>query len=52
MVRDLDAELKALQRLASKGAISERVVDKARELANLKKERLREGLTVDGEAKP
>ena len=51
MVRDIDTELRALKRLESKGAVSERAVDKARELATIKKDRLKDGLTVDGDEK-
>lgn len=48
MIRDIDAEMRSLNRLAGKGAVSDRAVDKARDLANTKKDRLRDGLTVDG----
>lgn len=47
-VRDIDAEMSALRRLESKGAVSPRAVDKARELADIKKDRIKQGLTVDG----
>lgn len=49
MIRDIDTELRKLQRLNNKGALNDRGMDKARELAQTKKERLREGLTVDGD---
>lgn len=49
LARDIDTELKALKRLESKVAVSERAVDKARELADIKKDRLKDGLTVDGD---
>lgn len=48
MIRDIDVELRKLRRLENKGAVSERTAEKERDLANLKKERLRENLTVDG----
>lgn len=48
LMRDIDTEMSALRRLESKGAISPRAVDKARELADMKKDRIRQGLTVDG----
>jgi hypothetical protein len=51
MLRDIDTEMKALQRLNAKGAVSDRAFDKARELADIKKDRIRENLTVDGEAR-
>ena len=51
LARDIDTELKALKRLESKGAVSERAVNKARELADIKKDRLKDGLTVDGDEK-
>ncbi|MBP7485463.1 MAG: hypothetical protein KA781_09180, partial [Aquabacterium sp.] len=49
MIRDIDTELRKLQRLNNKGALNDRGMEKARELAQTKKERLREGLTVDGD---
>ncbi|MES3041788.1 MAG: hypothetical protein V4730_11655 [Pseudomonadota bacterium] len=49
MARDIDTELKALQRLNSKGAVSDRVYDKAKDLAREKKDRLKDGKTVDGD---
>ena len=51
LAREIDTELKALKRLESKGAVSERAVNKARELADIKKDRLKDGLTVDGDEK-
>jgi hypothetical protein len=51
MIRDIDGEIKKLQRLASKGAISDRTMEKERDKAIQKKENLRNGLTVDGDAK-
>lgn len=52
MIRDIDAEIKKLQRLNAKGAIADRVLESEWEKAQVKKERLREGLTVDGDEKP
>jgi hypothetical protein len=51
MVRDIDAEVHKLQRLNAKGAISDNVMEKERAKALEKKQRLREGLTVDGDEK-
>lgn len=51
MIRDIDAEIRKLVRYANKGAIPERTLETARELARIKKDRLREGLTVDGDEK-
>jgi len=51
MIRDIDGEIKKLQRLASKGAISDRTLEKERDKAIQKKENLRNGLTVDGSEK-
>jgi len=48
LIRDIDTELRKLRRLENKGAVSDRAAEKERELANVKKERLRENLTVDG----
>lgn len=52
MIRDIDAEVRKLQRLNAKGAIADRVLESEFEKAQVKKERLREGLTVDGDEKP
>lgn len=49
LLREIDAELTSLRRLNSLGAIPDRAYEKARDLADTKKDRLREGLTVDGE---
>lgn len=51
MIRDIDGEIRKLQRYASKGAISDRTMEKERDKAIQKKENLRNGLTVDGDAK-
>ncbi len=52
MIADIDAEIRKLKRLNSKGAVSDRVFENARELAREKKSRLKDGLTVDGDEKP
>lgn len=52
MIRDIDAEMRSMRRLNAKGAVSDSVLEKAREKANEKKDRLRQGLTVDGDEKP
>jgi hypothetical protein len=49
LIRDLEAEMRQIDRLASKGAITEKTADAQRELQQIKKQRLREGLTVEGE---
>ena len=49
LIRDLEAEIRQIDRLARKGAITEKNADAQRDLQKLKKERLREGLTVEGE---
>jgi len=48
LIRDIDAQLRTLRRLNSKGAVSDKALDEAIERGGEKKERLREGLTVDG----
>ncbi len=52
MIRDIDTEIRALKRLSSKGAISEKTLDKARDLAKVKKDRIRDDKTVDGDDRP
>jgi hypothetical protein len=49
MIRDIDAEIRRINRLSQKGAMSDRNADTEIELQQTKKDRLREGLTVDGE---
>jgi hypothetical protein len=49
LIRDLEAEMRQIDRLAAKGAITEKNADAQRELQQIKKQRLREGLTVEGE---
>lgn len=49
LIRDLEAEMRQIDRLAGKGAITEKNADAQRELQQIKKQRLREGLTVEGE---
>ena len=49
MIRDIDTELRKLRRLENKGAVSDRAAEKERDLANVKKDRLRDGKTVDGD---
>lgn len=51
MVRDIDTEMRRLLRLNQKGAISDSVYDRELERAQVKKDRLNEGLTVDGDEK-
>jgi hypothetical protein len=49
LIRDLEAEMRQIDRLAGKGAITKKNADAQRELQQIKKQRLREGLTVEGE---
>ena len=49
VVRDIDAEMRKLMKLNALGAIPDRALDKAYEKAQVKKERIIEGLTVDGD---
>lgn len=49
MIRDIDNEIRSLRRLNQRGALSDRLLEVAEEGAQLKKDRLREGLTVDGD---
>lgn len=51
MISDIDAEMRKLKRLNRMGAVSDRALDRAWERADEKKDRLREGLTVDGDAR-
>jgi hypothetical protein len=48
MIGEIDAEVRKLRRLQAKGAISTNQAEVKMEEARLKKERLRQGLTVDG----
>lgn len=48
LIRDIDAQLRTMRRLNGKRAVSDKALDEAIETANRKKDRLREGLTVDG----
>ena len=49
LIRDLEAEIRQINRLEDKGAITSKNADAQRELQQIKKDRLREGLTVEGE---
>ena len=51
MILDIEGEMRKLQRYAGKGAISDRTLDNEIEKSWLKRDRLRDGLTVDGEKK-
>lgn len=51
MIRDIDAEMRSLKRLHGLGAIGDRAFDNADEAAQVKKDRLKDGLTVDGDEK-
>lgn len=51
MISQIEAEMRSLRRLNDMGAISDRVYDKADDLAYEKKNRLRDGMTVDGDEK-
>ncbi len=48
-VREIDAEMSSLRRLNNMGAVSDRTYERAKELADTKKDRLRDGQTVDGD---
>lgn len=52
MLRKIDAEIRRLQRLNMKGAVADSVMNRKRDQADIKRERIRDGLTVDGEEKP
>ena len=49
LIRDIDKELRLLRRQNQAGFLSDANFEAAQEQAQLKKERLREGLTVDGD---
>jgi hypothetical protein len=51
IVQDIDTELRRLRRLRNLGAISETAFEAERDKAREKKARLREGMTVDGDAR-
>lgn len=51
MIRELDAEIRRTRRLANKGAITSDAEDQLIEQAREKRQRLKEGLTIDGEEK-
>jgi GNAT superfamily N-acetyltransferase len=51
MIREIDAEMRSLKRLNNLGALSDRAYEKARDLADTKKDRLKEGKTIDGAEK-
>lgn len=50
MLRDIDTEMAAMKRLWVKGAVSDRQFDAAKDKALEKKQRVRDGLTVDGDS--
>jgi hypothetical protein len=49
LIRDLEAEIRQIKRLEGKGAITEKNADAQIELQQIKKQRLKEGLTVEGQ---
>jgi hypothetical protein len=51
LVRDIDTEMRTLQRLNRTGAMSDTVYEKERSKAREKRDRVKDGKTVDGEAK-
>jgi hypothetical protein len=51
LITDLSAEIKRIDRLEQKGAITSKNAEAERELQKTKRQRLREGLTVEGEEK-
>jgi hypothetical protein len=48
MLRDIDAEMRKLSRLSSKGAISDKAYERAYERSQVKKDRLHSGQDVNG----
>lgn len=48
LIRDMEAEMRQLDRLESKGAIGEKAADKQRERQQQKIQNVKEGLTVEG----
>ena len=52
MLREIDAEIRRLQRLNMKGAVADSVMNRKRDQAQVKKDRIRDNLTVDGEERP
>jgi hypothetical protein len=51
LITDLSAEIKRIDRLEQKGAITSKNAEVERELQKTKRQRLREGLTVEGKEK-
>ena len=51
LIRDIDAQIRSLRRLSNKGAISDAAMEKETEALREKRQRLKEGLTIDGEEK-
>lgn len=49
MLRELDAQVRRLGRLNSTGAVSDKTFDKEVEKIDVKRDRLNDGLTIDGE---
>jgi hypothetical protein len=50
-IQSIDTEMRSLRRLNGKGAVKNGTLDRAQDKAEEKKERLRQGLTVDGNAR-
>lgn len=51
LLREIDAEIRQIKRLNSVGAMSDKLADKKIDYQLEKKDRIRDGLTVDGDAK-
>lgn len=49
LIREIEAEMRSIRRLERKGAITSEAADRKLEQQREKRQRLREGLTVDGE---
>jgi hypothetical protein len=49
LLRDLDAQMRRDKRLYDKGAISDRTMEKLEEDYDMKRERLNDGMTIDGD---
>ena len=51
LITEIDAEIRQLKRLNNQGVIGDKAYDKQLELQQTKKQRLKDGLTVDGDTK-
>lgn len=51
LIRDIESQIRSMRRLSNKGAISEATMERETEKLREKRQRLKEGLTVDGKEK-